>query len=173
MGHLAGVSDDETADRHRAVLTSLGLPVTYDSDALPRTDRDHGRDKKTRSEVLLRFVVLDGLAKPGRLEDGSGASRGGLRGGGEVKTVLGSQRVESGRLGPARAGCRTAAPLTRIWLPSPIESEAKDLGLAAVVRQSDSEAELISLGSFRRRRGGPVILNAGALTHVDRAARCR
>src|SRR4029079_9256629 len=35
LGRRAGRLDDETADRHRAVLTSLGLPVTYDADALP------------------------------------------------------------------------------------------------------------------------------------------
>ena len=48
------------------MLTSLGLPVTYDSDALPELIEIMAGDKKTRSGVL-RFVVLDGLAKPGRL----------------------------------------------------------------------------------------------------------
>ena len=67
LGRLAGRLDDETADRHRAILTSLGLPVTYDADALPRLLEYMAGDKKTRSGVL-RFVVLDGLAKPGRLE---------------------------------------------------------------------------------------------------------
>jgi 3-dehydroquinate synthase len=67
LGRLAGRLDDETADRHRTILTSLGLPVTYDADALPRLLEYMAGDKKTRSGVL-RFVVLDGLAKPGRLE---------------------------------------------------------------------------------------------------------
>jgi 3-dehydroquinate synthase len=67
LGRLAGRLDDETADRHRAVLTSLGLPVSYDADALPQLVEFMAGDKKTRSGVL-RFVVLDGLAKPGRLE---------------------------------------------------------------------------------------------------------
>jgi len=67
LGRLAGRLDDQTADRHRAILTSLGLPVTYDADALPRLLEYMAGDKKTRSGVL-RFVVLDGLAKPGRLE---------------------------------------------------------------------------------------------------------
>jgi 3-dehydroquinate synthase len=67
LGRLAGRLDDETADRHRAVLTSLGLPVSYDTDALPQLVEYMAGDKKTRSGVL-RFVVLDGLAKPGRLE---------------------------------------------------------------------------------------------------------
>jgi 3-dehydroquinate synthase len=67
LGRLAGRLDDETADRHRAILTSLGLPVGYDADALPQLLEYMAGDKKTRSGVL-RFVVLDGLAKPGRLE---------------------------------------------------------------------------------------------------------
>src|SRR5690606_9503128 len=33
LGRLAGRLDDDTADRHRAVLTALGLPVSYDPDA--------------------------------------------------------------------------------------------------------------------------------------------
>jgi 3-dehydroquinate synthase len=67
LGRLAGRLDDATADRHRTVLTSLGLPVTYDADALPQLLDYMAGDKKTRAGVL-RFVVLDGLAKPGRLE---------------------------------------------------------------------------------------------------------
>ncbi len=67
LGRLAGRLDDETAARHRAILTSLGLPVSYDADALPQLLEYMAGDKKTRSGVL-RFVVLDGLAKPGRLE---------------------------------------------------------------------------------------------------------
>jgi 3-dehydroquinate synthase len=67
LGRLAGRLDDGTADRHRSILTSLGLPVSYDADALPQLLEYMAGDKKTRSGVL-RFVVLDGLGKPGRLE---------------------------------------------------------------------------------------------------------
>ncbi|MGB8406854.1 MAG: 3-dehydroquinate synthase [Mycobacterium sp.] len=67
LGRLAGRLDDDTADRHRRVLTALGLPVTYDADAFGQLLESMAGDKKTRSGVL-RFVVLDGLAKPGRLE---------------------------------------------------------------------------------------------------------
>jgi 3-dehydroquinate synthase len=67
LGRLAGRLDDETADRHRAILTALGLPVSYDADAFPQLLEYMAGDKKTRSGVL-RFVVLEGLAKPGRLE---------------------------------------------------------------------------------------------------------
>ncbi len=67
LGRLAGRLDDGTADRHRAILSSLGLPVEYDADAFPQLLEYMAGDKKTRAGVL-RFVVLDGLAKPGRLE---------------------------------------------------------------------------------------------------------
>ena len=67
LARLTGRLDSATAQRHRDVLVALGLPVTYDADALPELLGYMAGDKKTRSGVL-RFVVLDGLAKPGRLE---------------------------------------------------------------------------------------------------------
>ena len=67
LARLAGRLDDETADRHKRVLDSLGLPTTYDPDALGQLLEAMKVDKKNRAGVL-RFVVLDGLAKPGRLE---------------------------------------------------------------------------------------------------------
>ena len=68
LARLAGRLDEATARRHRAVLSSLSLPISYDADALPELLEGMRNDKKTRSGVL-RFVVLDGLAKPGRLEN--------------------------------------------------------------------------------------------------------
>ncbi|HEX5402162.1 MAG TPA: 3-dehydroquinate synthase, partial [Pseudonocardiaceae bacterium] len=67
LARLAGRLDDETAARHRAVLASVGLPTGYDADALPELLDGMRRDKKTKAG-MLRFVVLDGLAEPGRLE---------------------------------------------------------------------------------------------------------
>src|SRR6201991_389011 len=67
LARLTARLDDDTAARHRSILTSLGLPVSYDADALPQLLEYMAGDKKTRAGVL-RFVVLDGLAKPGRLE---------------------------------------------------------------------------------------------------------
>jgi 3-dehydroquinate synthase len=67
LGRLAGRLDDATAGRHRTILSALGLPVSYDADALPQLLEYMAGDKKSRAGVL-RFVVLDGLAKPGRLE---------------------------------------------------------------------------------------------------------
>jgi 3-dehydroquinate synthase len=67
LARLAGRLDDETADRHKRVLDLLGLPTSYDPDALGPLLEAMRLDKKARSGAL-RFVVLDGLAKPGRLE---------------------------------------------------------------------------------------------------------
>ncbi|GAA1997583.1 3-dehydroquinate synthase [Nakamurella flavida] len=66
LSRAAGRLDDETADRHLTVLHTLGLPTTYDPDALGELVTTMGSDKKTHSGTL-RFVVLDGLARPGRL----------------------------------------------------------------------------------------------------------
>jgi 3-dehydroquinate synthase len=67
LARRAGRLDEETVRRHRTVLESVGLPTTYPPGVLPELVDGMLSDKKTRSGVL-RFVVLDGLAKPGRLE---------------------------------------------------------------------------------------------------------
>jgi 3-dehydroquinate synthase len=67
LGRLSGHLSAGEVARHRSVLTSLGLPVTYPPghwDALATAMR---RDKKARGS-LLRFVVLDAIGKPTRLE---------------------------------------------------------------------------------------------------------
>ncbi|AWL37356.1 MULTISPECIES: 3-dehydroquinate synthase [Streptomyces] len=67
LGRLAGRLDDATADRHRAVLESVGLPLTYRGDQWPRLLENMKVDKKSRGD-LLRFVVLDGIGRPAVLE---------------------------------------------------------------------------------------------------------
>jgi len=67
LSRAAGRLDDATVDRHRAVLQSLGLPTGYHLDAPEELIQAMGIDKKTRSGTL-RFVVLDGIGRPGRLE---------------------------------------------------------------------------------------------------------
>jgi 3-dehydroquinate dehydratase-2 len=52
-----------------------------------------------------------------------------------------------------------------------IEAQATELGLTAVVRQSNSEAQLIDWLHAAADAGDPVILNAGALTHTSIALR--
>jgi 3-dehydroquinate synthase len=66
LARLAGRLPADVVRRHRDVLTSVGLPVSYaaDWDGLRATMTI---DKKSRG-ATLRFVVLDGLAEPGRLE---------------------------------------------------------------------------------------------------------
>ena len=68
LGAAAGRLDRTTADRHRSLLQRLGLPVSYDGGAWPELHEAMRVDKKARGAVL-RFVVLDGLARPGILAD--------------------------------------------------------------------------------------------------------
>ena len=67
LARLAGTLDDAVVDRHRSVLAAVGLPTSYRGDRWPELYDAMKRDKKTRGS-LLRFVVLDGIASPVRLE---------------------------------------------------------------------------------------------------------
>ena len=58
---------DEAVATATARARSLGLPTTYRQDRWQQLLDAMRRDKKTRGD-LLRFVVLDDLARPGRLE---------------------------------------------------------------------------------------------------------
>jgi 3-dehydroquinate synthase len=66
LARAAGRLDDATADRHRAVFRLLGLPTGYDAGGLDELLDHMAADKKARHGTL-RFVVLDALARPGRL----------------------------------------------------------------------------------------------------------
>jgi 3-dehydroquinate synthase len=68
LGRRAGRLDAATADRHRALLSRLGLPVAYREAAFPALRAAMRVDKKARGS-RLRFVVLDGLARPSILDD--------------------------------------------------------------------------------------------------------
>lgn len=67
LARLAGRLDDAQVDRHRDVLTSLGLPTTYASGRWEGLLSAMRLDKKTRGD-MLRFVVLDGVGRPSILE---------------------------------------------------------------------------------------------------------
>jgi 3-dehydroquinate synthase len=67
LARLAGRLEPATCARHREVLRALGLPVGYRADAWPELMAAMRVDKKARGDVL-RFVVLDGIARPGILE---------------------------------------------------------------------------------------------------------
>ena len=60
---------------------------------------------------------------------------------------------------------------THDGLAALIEREAAELGLKVVVRQSDSEAELLDWMHSAADAGEPVILNAGGFTHTSVALR--
>jgi 3-dehydroquinate dehydratase II len=60
---------------------------------------------------------------------------------------------------------------THEQLAAMIEREAAALGIKAVVRQSDNEAQLLDWIHLAADAGEPVILNAGGLTHTSVALR--
>ncbi|BCT76339.1 3-dehydroquinate synthase [Sinomonas cyclohexanicum] len=67
LARSVGRLNDVVADRHRSILESLGLPTSYRGDRWQALLDGMRRDKKSRGD-LLRFVVLDDVAKPGILE---------------------------------------------------------------------------------------------------------
>jgi 3-dehydroquinate synthase len=67
LARLAGRLDDATAQRHRTILDSVGLPTSYEGD-WAQLHAAMKIDKKSRGD-RLRFVVLDALAKPRILDD--------------------------------------------------------------------------------------------------------
>src|SRR5262245_48625043 len=67
LAHRAGRLDAETAQRHRSVLSRLGLPVSYRADAWPDLLATMRVDKKARGS-RLRLVVLDGLGRTSILD---------------------------------------------------------------------------------------------------------
>ena len=68
VARLAGRLDAATADRHRRLLSAVGLPTGYRPGAWPQLREAMAVDKKARG-ARLRLVVLDGLARPGILDD--------------------------------------------------------------------------------------------------------
>ncbi|REJ05466.1 3-dehydroquinate synthase [Microbacterium bovistercoris] len=63
LSRLAGRLSDEAVDRHRSILETLGLPTTYRAGAWSQLLATMQRDKKARGG-MLRFIVLDDIAKP-------------------------------------------------------------------------------------------------------------
>ncbi|MDJ0313370.1 3-dehydroquinate synthase [Arthrobacter sp. H35-D1] len=67
LARSVGRLSDADADRHRSILDSLGLPLTYRRDRWQALLDGMRRDKKARGD-LLRFVVLDGIGRPSILD---------------------------------------------------------------------------------------------------------
>jgi 3-dehydroquinate synthase len=67
LARLGGKLDEVTADRHRSILELVGLPTSYQGGLWPQLHDAMKVDKKTRGDQL-RFVVLEGLARPSILQ---------------------------------------------------------------------------------------------------------
>ena len=63
LARLTGRLPDTVVDRHRSILTSLQLPISYPAGRWPTLLSVMKRDKKARG-ALLRFIVLDDIGKP-------------------------------------------------------------------------------------------------------------
>ncbi|AMO61768.1 3-dehydroquinate dehydratase [Mycolicibacterium phlei] len=86
-----------------------------------------------------------------------------------TQTVLVVNGPNLGRLGkrePEVYGSTTYEQLVAL-----IEAQAAELGFNAVVRQSDSEADLLGWIHAAADAGDPVIINPGAFTHTSIALR--
>ncbi|MCL6550467.1 MAG: 3-dehydroquinate synthase [Acidothermus cellulolyticus] len=68
LARHAGLLDDATADRHRRILSAVGLPTRYPKEAWPELRAAMAIDKKTRGSTL-RFVVLEAIGRPRILAD--------------------------------------------------------------------------------------------------------
>lgn len=68
LSNLLGKIEAELVTKHRELLQSFGLPITYKSGEFPKLLELMGSDKKTRGSNL-RFIGLEGLGKPIWLED--------------------------------------------------------------------------------------------------------
>ena len=84
----------------------------------------------------------------------------------KVNVINGPNLGRLGRRQPEVYGSTTHDDLVAL-----IEHEATELGLDVVVRQSDSEADLLGWIHDAADAGEPVVLNAGALTHTSIALR--
>jgi 3-dehydroquinate synthase len=63
LARLTGRLSDDVVDRHRSILTSLQLPISYPVGRWQTLLSVMKRDKKARGS-MLRFIVLDDIARP-------------------------------------------------------------------------------------------------------------
>lgn len=68
LAQLAGRLDAELVERHRTILSGVGLPVTYNRGTFDQLQDAMRIDKKSRGSKL-RFIVLEQVGKPTILED--------------------------------------------------------------------------------------------------------
>ena len=67
LSHLAGRLDEDTVTRQKAILSGVGLPVTYNRATFDQLHDAMRIDKKSRGSKL-RFIVLEQVGKPAILE---------------------------------------------------------------------------------------------------------
>lgn len=67
LAHDAGLIDAQLLERHRAILSSVGLPTTYESGAFEELYEGMTRDKKNR-DGHIRFVALTSVGDVTRIE---------------------------------------------------------------------------------------------------------
>lgn len=67
LANLSGQLSEANVDRHKKILNSVGLPITYRGGVWNQLHEAMKVDKKSRGD-LLRFVILKDLAKPAILE---------------------------------------------------------------------------------------------------------
>ncbi|MGA1837050.1 3-dehydroquinate synthase [Herbiconiux sp. 11R-BC] len=67
LGRLTGSLPDAVVDRHRSILNALTLPISYPAGRWQTLLATMQRDKKARAG-MLRFIVLDDLARPSVLQ---------------------------------------------------------------------------------------------------------
>ncbi|MCS0498188.1 3-dehydroquinate synthase [Protaetiibacter mangrovi] len=63
LSRLTRHLSDDAVDRHRRILDSLDLPTSYPAGRWPTLLASMRRDKKARG-ALMRFIVLDDIARP-------------------------------------------------------------------------------------------------------------
>lgn len=67
LANMSGHLSDANLDRHKNLLSAVGLPITYRGGAWTQLHEAMKVDKKSRGD-LLRFVILNDIAKPAILE---------------------------------------------------------------------------------------------------------
>jgi len=67
LSQLAGRLDQDTVERHRRILSGVGLPVTYNRGTFNQLHDAMRIDKKSRGSKL-RFIILEQVGKPAILE---------------------------------------------------------------------------------------------------------
>ena len=68
LARTAGLLNEADVNRTRDIVSAVGLPTSYDAEALDELISTMYSDKKNRTGVL-RFVVLDGFGNPVRMEN--------------------------------------------------------------------------------------------------------